>query len=301
MAELEATKTSERRVPAGYKTQSIDTAIDAEIYLFGLWRQMDSTKKEKLMLRAFKKASVFALTGIKSLYPNASPAEIRYLYIQKRLGFNIAELLKSRLDEKELMIEDPIYLARKIATLLESLDIAYYIGGSVASSLQGEIRYTEDLDLVINIQPSQVQAILNTFSKDFYISEIAVEDAMRGRTSSFNVIELETTEKADMFVMRNDDFAISKMQRRQLYIPVDRLKSDGIYLCSPEDTVLQKLVWYRMTKNESQRQWRDVLGVLKLQGDRLDLEYLQKWAIELGLSDLLETACTESGIELLYF
>jgi len=296
MTELEATKTGDRRVPVGYKTQSIDTAIDAEIYLFGLWRQMDSTKKEKLMLRAFKKASVFALTGIKSLYPNASPAEIRYLYIQKRLGLNIAELLKSRLDEKELMIEDPIYLARKIATLLESLDIAYYIGGSVASSLQGEIRYTEDLDLVINIQPSQVQAVLNAFSEDFYISEIAVEDAMRGRTSSFNVIELETTEKADMFVMRNDDFAISKMQRRQLYIPVDRPKSDGIYLCSPEDTVLQKLVWYRMTKNESQRQWRDVLGVLKLQGDRLDFEYLQKWALELELSDLLATACTESGI-----
>ena len=124
---------------------------------------------------------------------------------------------------------------------------------------------------------------------------------MRSRTSSFNVIELETTEKADMFVMRKDAFAISKMERRQLYIPIDRPKSDGIYLCSPEDTVLQKLVWYRMTKNESQRQWRDVLGVLKLQGDRLDFEYLQKWALELELSDLLATACTESGLEPLYF
>ena len=286
---------------AGYKTQSIDTSIDAEIYLFGLWRQMDLVQREKLMRRVFKKASVFALTGIKSLYPNASPLEMRYLYIQKRLGFNIAELLKSPIYEKTLMIEDPIYLARKIATLLDELDIAYYIGGSVASSLQGEIRYTEDLDLVINIQSSQVQSVLNAFSKDFYISEIAIEDAMRGRTSSFNVIELETTEKADMFVMRKDAFAISKMERRQLYIPIDRPKSDGIYLCSPEDTVLQKLVWYRMTKNESQRQWRDVLGVLKLQGDRIDFEYLQKWALELELSDLLATACTESGLEPLYF
>ena len=64
---------------------------------------------------------------------------------------------------------------------------------------------------------------------------------------------------------------------------------------------MQKLTWYRMTKNESQRQWRDVLGVLKLQGDRLDFEYLQKWALELELSDLLATACTESGLEPLYF
>jgi hypothetical protein len=137
-------------------------------------------------------------------------------------------------------------------------------------------------------------------SKDFYISDIAVDDAIRGRTSSFNVIDLETTEKADMFVMRNDGFAISKMERKQLYIPVNRPTSDGIYLCSPEDTILQKLVWYRMTKNESQRQWRDVLGVMKLQGDRLDFEYLQKWAEELSLSDLLETASTESGLEILF-
>jgi len=100
--------------------------------------------------------------------------------------------------------------------------------------------------------------------------------------------------------MRNDAFAHSKMERRQLYIPVNRPASEAIYLCSPEDTVLQKLVWYQMTKNESQRQWRDVLGVLKLQGDRLDFGYLQKWAEELSLSDLLETACTESGIELFF-
>ena len=287
--------------PVGYKTQSIDTSIDAEMYLFGLWRQMDLEQKEKLILRVLKKAAIFTLTGIKSLYPDASPNEIRYHYIRKRLGSNIAELLKSTtVYDRELMIEDPIYLARKVATFLELLKIPYYIGGSVASSFQGEVRFTEDLDLVISIHQSQTQSILNTFSQDFYISEIAVEDAMRGRTSSFNIIDLETTEKADIFVMRNDAFAQSKMARRQLYIPVNRPASDAIYLCSTEDTVLQKLVWYRMTKNESQRQWRDVLGVLKIQGDRLDFDYLQKWSGELSLSDLLETACTESGIELFF-
>lgn len=286
--------------PVGYKTQSIDTSIDAEMYLFGLWRQMNLDQKEKLILRVFKKAAIFTLTGLKSVYPNASPNEIRYHYVQKRLGHNIAELLKHQLVNQELMIEDPIYLARKIAILLESLNIPYYIGGSVASSFQGEVRFTEDLDLVISIQLSQTQSILDAFSQDFYISEIAVDDAMRGRTSSFNVIDLETTEKADIFVMRNDAFALSKMKRRQLYVPANRPASDSIYLCSPEDTILQKLVWYRMTKNESQRQWRDVLGVLKLQGDRLDFDYLQTWADELSLSDLLETACLESGIELFF-
>ena len=282
--------------PVGYITQSIDTTVDAEMYLFSLWRQMDLPQREKLMLRVFKKAALFSLTGIKNLYPSASPDEVRYHYVKKRLGLKVANLLQSQAYGKELMIEDPIYLARKVAVLLESLSISYYIGGSVASSLQGEIRFTEDLDLVVNIQTNQVQSILNIFSKDFYISEIAIDDAMRGRTSSFNIIDLETTEKADIFVMRNDAFAISKMKRKQLYIPVNRTEANAIYLCSPEDTILQKLVWYRMTKNESQRQWRDVLGVLKLQGDRLDFDYLQKWGVELSLSDLLGTAYTESGL-----
>ncbi len=281
----------------GYKTQSIDTSIDAELYLFGLWRQMNLKQKENLILKVFKKAAMFTLTGISSLYPNASPNEIRYYYVRKRLGERVAELLKPITYNKALMIEDPIYLARKIDVLLKSLDIPYYIGGSVASSFQGEVRYTEDLDLVVNIQSSQTQSMLEVFSKDFYISEIAIDDAMRGRTSSFNVIDLETTEKADIFVMRNDPFALSKMARRKLYVPVNRSESDAIYLCSPEDTVLQKLVWSRMTKNESQRQWRDVLGVLKLQGDRLDFNYLQKWAVELNLHDLLQTAFTESGLQ----
>jgi hypothetical protein len=284
-------------VPKGYKTQSIDTTIDAEIYLFNLWKQLDLNEKEKLMFRAFKKASIFALAGIKYLYPDASPDEISYHYVRKRLGLNVAELLKSKIYNKEVMIEDPIYLARKISTLLKPLDIPYYIGGSVASSFQGEVRYTEDLDLVISIRASQAQSILNAFSKDFYISEIAVDDALSGRTSSFNVIDFETTEKADMFVSRNDAFSISKMGRRQLYMPINRPESDAIYLCSPEDTILQKLVWYRMTKNESQRQWRDVLGVMKIQGDRLDFEYLCKWGMELSLSDLLAIAYTESGLE----
>lgn len=282
--------------PVGYITQSIDTTVDAEMYLFSLWRQMDLPQREKLMLRVFKKAALFSLTGIKNLYPSASPDEVRYHYVKKRLGLKVANLLQSQAYGKELMIEDPIYLARKVAVLLESLSISYYIGGSVASSLQGEIRFTEDLDLVVNIQTNQVQSILNIFSKDFYISEIAIDDAMRGRTSSFNIIDLETTEKADIFVMRNDAFAISKMKRKQLYIPVNRTEANAIYLCSPEDTILQKLVWYRMTKNESQRQWRDVLGVLKLQGDRLDFDYLQKWGVELSLSDLLGTAYAESGL-----
>ncbi|GAB4301927.1 MAG: hypothetical protein Fur0025_42420 [Oscillatoriaceae cyanobacterium] len=70
----------------------------------------------------------------------------------------------------------------------------------------------------------------------------------------------------------------------------------GFYLCSPEDTVLQKLIWFRMTENESQKQWRDILGVLKLQGARLDFGYMWHWGERLGVLAELERAFTEAGV-----
>ena len=70
-----------------------------------------------------------------------------------------------------------------------------------------------------------------------------------------------------------------------------------VYVSSPEDLILRKLVWYRDGGGVSDRQWRDVLGVLKVQSERLDLAYLGRWAERLGLSDLLSRAVDEAGID----
>jgi hypothetical protein len=130
------------------------------------------------------------------------------------------------------------------------------------------------------------------------VSEDAVRDAIRFKRS-FNLIDNDSLGKIDVFVLKDNPFPQIEFQRRRSQL-VRQNPDQTLVLPTPEDIILQKLVWYRMTKNESQRQWRDVLGVLKIQGDRLDLDYLQKWAGELSLSDLLETACTESGIELFF-
>jgi hypothetical protein len=84
------------------------------------------------------------------------------------------------------------------------------------------------------------------------------------------------------------------MSRRQLH-PVSNLQEEGIYIYSPEDIVLQKLSWYKLTRGGSQKQWRDVLGVLKVQFGRLDIAYLNQWARVLELTDLLEEALLQSG------
>ena len=92
----------------------------------------------------------------------------------------------------------------------------------------------------------------------------------------------------------DDPFSASVMSRRQLH-PVSGLTEKGIYIYSPEDIVLQKLSSYKLTPGGSQQQWRDVLGVLKVQGERLDRAYLNQWALTLKLTDLLEEALLQSG------
>lgn len=179
-----------------------------------------------------------------------------------------------------------------IAAILESLGIPYLIGGSVASSIWGEMRYTQDIDIVANLQESHIEGLLNAFSPRFYISEIAIREAIQFG-NSFNLIDNETAWKIDIFILTSDPFKQSKFQRRQL-ISVDET-GRTLNFSSPEDTILQKLLWYCMTPKRSERQWRDILGILKLQKTLLDLAYLQQWANTLQLTEELEQAFTESG------
>jgi len=287
--------TCDLQVPSGYQTQSADTDIEAELVQFALWRQMSSGQKEALFRRVVRRVPVLIWQAVRQQFPDAPMQELRYAYVRKRWGETGAKLLAEIQYSGGLMLEDPIWLARKIAGIFSSLDIPYYLGGSVASSLQGEVRYTEDLDLVAHIQPAQVRGLVERLSGEFYISEVAVEDAMSGRCLSFNIIHLETTEKADIFVMRDDAFSRSQMKRRSLHVGDGDIEG-ALYLCSPEDTILQKLLWFKMTARESQKQWRDILGVLKLQGKALDFDYLREWGERLAVLVDLERAFVEAGI-----
>lgn len=274
-----------------YKTQSLDTSIEAELVQFHLWRNLTPTEKEALARRVIQRVPKLVLMGIKTNFPHSSEAEIRRQYIIKRWGEKWVKILSAD-SQTKLMLEDPIWLARRVAVILESLDISYYVCGSVASSLQGEIRYTQDLDLVIKIEPVKAELLIEAMAGEFYISEVAVEEALSGKTSSFNVIHLETTEKADLFVMGKDEFSQVQMARRRLHVAGE---NQSFYLSSPEDTVLHKLIWFGMTGGESQKQWRDILGVLKLQGESLDVDYMGEWGEKLDLVRELNRAFGEAG------
>lgn len=283
---------------AGYKTQSVDTTVDAELYLFGRWKSLTLIQKAERVSSWTKGCLEMSLIGVKHRHPDASLSKLRSEFARVTLKSNLSDLLHQYISQSNqpLMLIDPISLALDVAKILNELDIPYLVGGSVASSLMGEMRATEDVDMVADLPMEKMMPLIQVLQPRFYVSEDAVRDAIRYKRS-FNVIDNESLGKVDIFILKDDPFPQTEFQRRrsQLVRNPDRM----LVLPTPEDIILQKLVWYRMTRNESQRQWRDVLGVLKLQGDRLDFDYLQKWAVELNLSDLLKTAYIESGLEIL--
>jgi hypothetical protein len=114
---------------------------------------------------------------------------------------------------------------------------------------------------------------------------------------SFNIIYLALSFKADVFISKQDDWSRQVMARRQPTPLSDDAQAPPVYLSSPEDAVLQKLLWYRASGGNSDRQWRDVQGILKVQAGALDEEYLQRWAAELNLTDLLNDARADAGLD----
>jgi hypothetical protein len=180
-----------------------------------------------------------------------------------------------------------------VTQTLERLGIPYAVGGSLASSLHGVMRSTLDVDIVADVQPEHIQPMVEAFSKEFYADDEMMRDAIEHQ-SSFNLIHYETAFKVDIFIRKSRAFDQMQLNRRRRSV-IASDPEESVYVTSPEDTILAKLEWYRMGGEVSDRQWRDILGVLKTRAGELDLEYLRKWASELHVSDLLERALKESS------
>ena len=179
-----------------------------------------------------------------------------------------------------------------VAQALENLEIPYLICGSLASAVHGLTRSTMDADLVADIRPEHVQPLIQSLGAGFYIDDEMIYQAINHK-SSFNLIHLVTLFKVDIFVLRQRPYDHEQMARRTTQT-LDATIDRQAYMATAEDTILAKLEWYRMGDEVSERQWRDVLGVMAVQGERLDLAYLRQWAAELKVSDLLERALDES-------
>jgi hypothetical protein len=192
---------------------------------------------------------------------------------------------------KSTMQNEPVEVTLKVTGVLEELGVPYLIGGSLASTLYGMVRTTQDSDIIAEMQTEHVQPFVSVLHDEFYIDEEMIAEAIQ-QNSSFNIIHRETMFKVDVFIPRPRPFLRSQLARaqRQTFTLESELSAK---FASPEDTILSKLEWYRMGGEVSDRQWRDILGVLKTRAGELDLAYLRKWAKELKIADLLERASKE--------
>lgn len=186
---------------------------------------------------------------------------------------------------------DVVDVALLVTGALERCGVDYFLGGSLASSFQGEPRATNDIDLVVRLDEEQVEPLVAALGADFDVDADALRRAARER-SSWNVFFRPLVTKIDLFILREGPFDASEFARRGR---VEVRAGRTVSIKSPEDTVLRKLLWYRAGGAVSDRQWRDVVQVLRQSARQIDDGYLAEWAPRLGVSDLLLRAQSEAA------
>lgn len=177
-------------------------------------------------------------------------------------------------------------LLDRVVQLLDASGIPFMIAGSFASTAHGLPRSTQDLDVVID-PPSAtaLEALLASMPADrYYVDGDAARDAYR-RRSMFNAIDLASGWKVDMILRKDREFSRAEFGRR---MRIDVLGL-AVFVASPEDTIVAKLEWSKLAGG-SQRQRRDVAGIVATIGAALDHAYVQRWARDLDLADEWDAA-----------
>jgi hypothetical protein len=187
---------------------------------------------------------------------------------------------------------DPIAIALRVAAAIESAQGSYFVGGSVASSLQGDPRSTNDIDVVISLPLGQIGVLADALGADFEIDRDMLQDALL-RASSANGFYLPVLTKIDFFGLGHEPFDEIEFARRRPVVVGPN--GESLVIKSPEDSVLRKLLWYRQGAGVSDKQWRDIVSILRVSRDQIDSAYLLDWAQRLVCENLLARAQADAG------
>lgn len=187
---------------------------------------------------------------------------------------------------------DLVAALQPVADAFDALGVRYYLGGSVASSAHGIARASLDADVVATLEPQHVDALIARLTPVYYVPVDRLRSAVAAR-SSFNLIHLATMFKIDVFVSKGRPFDREAAARARAHALDEAPEAPRFPVASPEDTVLAKLEWFRLGGETSERQWWDIVGVLKVTPD-VDHAYLRHWAASLGVADLLDRALADA-------
>jgi hypothetical protein len=267
-----------------------DTTPEAERVLAEIYRTMPPGEKWLLAGEAYARVRMLHAHGVRLRNPAATPRQVIEDWIHRVLGFPHVPVTA---DPPTEIYPMNLGIARDVVRVFVRLGIPYALGGSLASSIHGAARQTQDSDITAVPFPDKIPAFVGSFGDDYYLSARAVEDAHRHR-SSFNIIQTSTGLKADVFIPPDGGFEQVALSRRCAHTLPDN-PQEPIDVLTPEDIILFKLRWYRLGNEVLDQQWQDIKGVLRAQAGKLDDAHLDRWAQQLGVVDLLARARQESN------
>jgi hypothetical protein len=187
-----------------------------------------------------------------------------------------------------------IQLLGPVLDLFDQLGILYRVGGSVATSYYGPQRATQDVDLIADISLAQVGSLVAGLDPQHYlIVDQSVIDAIVHH-SSFNILDLTTMNKIDVFIQKQTAQAQQEQQRANLVALVPGTRQ--VWISSAEDMLLEKLLWWQLGGGVSTRQWTDIVGLIQHHAHQLDTSYLDASARSLAILPLLQRAYTDAGV-----
>lgn len=173
-------------------------------------------------------------------------------------------------------------LLLKISTCFNSLNIPYFVTGSIASIAYGESRFTNDIDIVADIKAEDIPGILKCFpEEEYYVSEESIKNAIY-RKFQFNILHPTSGLKVDVVIKKRDDFDAVRFSRTYNF-PMDGV---GVNFAAPEDVLLMKMKYYKMGGTE--KHIRDIMGMMKISKELIDLDYIETWVSKLKLKEIWE-------------
>lgn len=206
-----------------------------------MWRLASPTRKMHMLAELNATLRTLALAGLRARYPQATQTELHRRLAEILLGENAA----CKLSGEVIMQGEPLEVTLKVTQVLERLGIAHLIGGSLASALYGMVRSTQDVDIIAEMRPEHIQPFVSALQDEFLIDEEMIAGAIQNH-SGFNIIHREALFKVDVFVPRPRPFVKSQFARAQRQTFALEQEVSALF-ASPEDIILAKLEWYRMS------------------------------------------------------
>ena len=272
-----------------------DTSPEARRVYLELYRRMSPAERLQRVFELCDFQQSLQAANVRAMYPEAGEEEV-FLRVGGSTPGPGPDDQSLRLGPGTPPLTGLRRALESVLAVLDRLEIPYCVGGSVASSAYGLPRQTNDIDILADFGSVEIGEFYEALKGEFYVDLQIASEAIK-QSRPFNAIHLQGAFKFDFFPASPVGFTKSELDRRRYLVSaIPGLEDVEFPIASPEDTVLAKLLWFRKGGEVSDRQWHDILGILTTQSERLDLAYMNVWAENLAVTDLLERALRDSQL-----